>query len=124
MSLLQRTGVYQKTDHWHPAFRLSGDMTIDVNEGETDEDVPILNVPDDVQQYAADTLWLDGAAAERVITKDVNSEKWCGDERTKYAVLRVEVTSFVLAVICVTLALVLASVCSQTSGHSSVVKGR
>jgi len=86
-------------------------MTVDVSEvTETDDDVRILNVPDHVQQYAADTLWLDGAAAERVITKDVNSEKWCGDERTKYAVLRVEVTSFFLAVICVTLALVLASV--------------
>jgi hypothetical protein len=40
----------------------------------------------------------------------VDSEKWCGDQRTKYAVLKVEVTSFVLAVICVALALVFASV--------------
>jgi hypothetical protein len=23
MSFLQRTGIYQKTDHWHPAFRPS-----------------------------------------------------------------------------------------------------
>jgi hypothetical protein len=40
----------------------------------------------------------------------VDSEKWCGDERTKYAVLKVEALSFVLSVICVTLALVLVSV--------------
>ena len=111
MSLLQRTGVYQKTDHWHPAFTPSGVMTSDVNEvTETDEDVRILNVPDEPQEHAADTLWLDGAVADRqVITKYVDSEKWCGDQRTKYAVLKVEVTSFVLAVICVALALVLVS---------------
>jgi hypothetical protein len=110
MSFLQRTGVYQKTDHWHPAFRSSGVMTSDVSKvTETDEDV--LNVPDDVQERAADTLWLDGAAADgRVITKYVDSEKWCGDQRTKYAVLKVEATSFALAVICVTLALALGSV--------------
>ena len=110
MSLLQRTGVYQKTDHWHPAFTLSG--VSDVSEvTETGEDVRILNVPDDVQEHAADTLWLDGAAADgQVITKYVDSEKWCGDQRTKYAVLKVEVTSFVLAVTCVALALVLVSV--------------
>jgi hypothetical protein len=49
MSLLQRTGVNQKTDHWHPAFRPSGVMTSDVSGvTETDEDVRILNVPDDV----------------------------------------------------------------------------
>jgi hypothetical protein len=107
MSLLQRTGVYQKTDHWHPAFTPSGVMTSDVSEvTEIDEDVRILNVPDDVQERAADTVWLDGAAAD----VPVNSEKWCGDQCTKYAVLKVEVTSFVLAVICVTLALVLVSV--------------
>jgi hypothetical protein len=112
MSLLQRTGVYQNIDHWHPAFTPSGGMTSDVSEvTETDENLRILNVPDDVQERAADTLWRDGAAAdERVITAYVDSEKWCGDERTKYAVLKVEVTSFVLAVICVTLALVLVSV--------------
>ena len=58
MSLLQRTGVYQKTDHWHPAFTPSGVMTSDVSEvTETDEDVRILNardaprlVPDDVRE--------------------------------------------------------------------------
>ena len=111
MSMLQRTGDYQKTDHWHPAFRLSGDMTTDVNEGETDEDVRILNIPDEAQQHAADTLWLDGAVADgQVIAKYADSEKWCGDQRTKYAVLKVEATSFVLAVICVALALVLVSV--------------
>jgi hypothetical protein len=40
----------------------------------------------------------------------VDAEKWCGDQRTKYAVVKVEATSFVLAVICVALALVLVSV--------------
>jgi hypothetical protein len=108
MSLLQRTGVYQKTYRWHPAFTPSGVMTGDVSEvTETDEDVLTLNVRDDVLERAADTLALDGAAAdEQVITKYVESEKWCGDERTKYAVLKVEATSFVLAVLCMTLALV------------------
>jgi hypothetical protein len=112
MSLLQRTGVYQKTDHWHPALTRGGVMTSDTSEvTETDEDVRILNIPGDAQEHAADTLWLDGAAADgQVITKYLDSEKWCGDQRTKYAVLKVEVTSFVLAVICVTLALVLVSV--------------
>jgi hypothetical protein len=83
-------------------------MTGDVSEvTETDEDVLTLNVRDDVLERAADTLALDGAAAdEQVITKYVESEKWCGDERTKYAVLKVEATSFVLAVLCMTLALV------------------
>lgn len=111
MSLLQRAGVYQKTDHWHPALTSSGLLTSDVSEvTENDEDVRILNVPDDVQERTADTLWLDGAAAHgQVISKYVESEKWCGDERTKSAVLKVEVTSFVFAVICVTLALVLVS---------------
>ena len=70
MSLLQRTGVNQKTDHWHPAFRPSGVMTSNVSEvTETDEGVLIRDAP-----------------------------------------LKVEATSFVLAVICVALALVLASV--------------
>jgi hypothetical protein len=112
MSLLQRTGVYQKTDHWHPAFRPSGVMTSDVREvTETDEDVLIPNacdaprlVPEDVREPAA------AAADEQVITEYVDSEKWCGDQRTKYTVLKVEATSFVLAVICVASALVLVSV--------------
>src|SRR5215467_16269302 len=108
--LLQRADIYQKADYWHPAFTPSG-VASDVSEvTETDEDVRILNVPDDVQERTADTLWLDGAAAHgQVISKYVDSEKWCGDERTKSAVLKVEVTSFVLALICVTLALVLVS---------------
>jgi hypothetical protein len=111
MSLLQRTGACQETDHWHPAFTPSGVMTSDVSEvTETDDDVRILNVPDDVREHAADTLWLDGAAAVgKVITKYVDSEKWCGDQRTKYAVLKVEAISFVLAV-SVALALVIVSV--------------
>ena len=32
MSLLQRTEVYQKADHKHPAFRPSGVMNSDVSE--------------------------------------------------------------------------------------------
>ena len=106
------TMVYQKADLWHPAFIPSGVMNSDVSEvTEIDEDVGILNVPDGMQERAADTLWLDGAAADgRVITKYVDSEKWCGDQRTKYAVLKVEATSFALAVISVALALVLVSV--------------
>jgi hypothetical protein len=98
-SLLQRTDVYQKID---PAFIASGVMTSDVSEVTLVPnalDAPRL-VPDDVLERAAD----------RVITEYVDSEKWCGDQRTKYAVLKVEVTSFVLAVICVALALVFASV--------------
>ena len=72
-------------------------MTSDLSVTETDEDVCILNVPDDAQEHAADTLWLDGTAADgQVITKYLDSEKWCGDQRTKYALLKVEVTSFVL----------------------------
>jgi hypothetical protein len=46
--IAQRTGVYQKTDHWRPALTPSG-MTSDVSEvTKTDEDVLILNVPDRV----------------------------------------------------------------------------
>ena len=49
MSLLQRTDVYQKADHRHPAFRPSGVMNSDVSEmTEIDEDVHIQNGPDDV----------------------------------------------------------------------------
>jgi len=100
MSLLQRIDVYQKID---PAFIASGVMTSDVSEVTLIPnalDAPRL-VPDDVLERAADG---------RVITEYVDSEKWCGDQRTKYTVLKVEVTSFVLAVICVALALVFASV--------------
>ena len=35
--LLQRTDVYQKADHWHPAFRPSGVKNSDVTEVTTDE---------------------------------------------------------------------------------------
>jgi hypothetical protein len=38
--------------------------------------------------------------AARPYPEYVDSEKWCGDERAKYAVLKVEATSFVLALIC------------------------
>ncbi len=49
MSLLQRTGVYQKTDHWHPAVIASG-VTSDLSElTEIDEDVRILKLSDDVK---------------------------------------------------------------------------
>jgi hypothetical protein len=101
-----------ETNLVHHIATSSGVMTSDISEvTETDEDVRILNVPDDVQERAADTLWLDGAAADaRVIMKYMDSEKWCGNQRTKYAVLKVEATSFALAVICLTLALVLGSV--------------
>jgi hypothetical protein len=47
MSLLQRTDVYQKAGHWHPALRPSGVMHNDVSEvTEADEDVLILNAPE------------------------------------------------------------------------------
>src|SRR5215470_12128734 len=41
--LLQRTDVYQKADHWHPAFRPSGVKNSDVTDVTTDENVRILN---------------------------------------------------------------------------------
>jgi hypothetical protein len=104
MSLLQRTDVYQKADHWHPAFRPSGVKNSDVTEvTKTDEDVLILNGPDDVTSSGTLNVLERAAAA-------VDSERWCGDQRTKYAVVKVEATSFVVAVICVALALVLVSV--------------
>jgi hypothetical protein len=78
---------------------------------ETDEDVLILKAPDAPRLVPDDVLERPAAAVnEQVITQYVDSEKWCGDERTKYAVLKVEATSFVLAVICAALALVLVSV--------------
>src|SRR5215831_1527504 len=57
MSLLQRTGVYQKTDHWHPAFIPSGVMNSDVSEvTETDEDVLIPNARDAPRLVSDDVL--------------------------------------------------------------------
>jgi hypothetical protein len=94
---------HQKADLWHAGFRPSGVKYSDVF-AETDEDVRILNVPDEVLERP------EAAADGQVITEYADSEKWCGDRRTKYAVLKVEATSFVLAVICVALALVLVSV--------------
>lgn len=106
MSLLQRMEVYQKTDHKHPAFRPIGVINSDVSElTEADEDVPILNGADGVPERAAAAV-----ADGRIVTEYIDSEKWCGDERTKYTVLKVEATSFVLAVVCVALALVLVGV--------------
>jgi hypothetical protein len=96
---------HQKADLWHPAFIPSGVMNSDVNEAtETNVRDAARLVPDDVLEPAA------AAADGRVITKYVDSEKWCGDQRTKYGVLKVEATSFALAVICVALVLVLVSV--------------
>jgi hypothetical protein len=109
MSLLQRTDVYQKADLWHPAFIPSGVMNSDVSEvTETDEDVLIPNARDAPRLVPDDVLERPAAAADRQVITD--SEKWCGDQRTMYAVVKVEATSFVLAVICVALALVLVSI--------------
>ena len=106
------TMVYQKADLWHPAFRPSGVMNSDVSEvTETDEDVLIINARDAPRLVPDDVLERPAAAGDgQVITEYVDSEKWCGEERTKYAVVKVEAISFVLAVICVALALVLVSV--------------
>jgi hypothetical protein len=102
---LQRIDVYQKAE---PAFIASGFMSNLSEVIKTDEDVLIRDaprlVPDDLlERPVPDTLRL-------LRTSRVDSEKWCGDQRTKYAVLKVELTSFALAVICVALALVFASV--------------
>ena len=79
MSLLQRTDVYQKADHWHPAFRPSGVMNSDVSEvTETDEDVLILKARDAPRLVPDDVLQRPPAAANgQVITQYVDSEKWC-----------------------------------------------
>jgi hypothetical protein len=82
MSLLQRTEINQKADHKHPASRQSGRRSVQLLR---------FGTGPKPAEY-------------------VDSEKWCGDERTKYAVVKVEAISFVLAVICVTLALVLVSI--------------
>jgi hypothetical protein len=81
MSLLQRTEINQKADHKHPASRPSGRRPVQLLR---------FGTGPKPAEY-------------------VDSEKWCGDERTKYAVVKVEAISFVLAVICVTLALALVS---------------
>jgi hypothetical protein len=91
MSLLHRTGVYQKTDHWRAAFTPRGFMTSDVIEvTETDEDVLIPNARDAPRLVSDDVLERAPPAWE-VITEYV-------------------ATSFVVAVICVWLALALANV--------------
>ena len=111
MSLLQRTDVYQKAGHWHPALRPSGIMNSDVSEvTESDEDVLILNAPDAPRLVPDVLLERHAAAADGKVIKYVDSAKWCGDQRTKYAVLKVEATSFVLGVVCLALALVLVNV--------------
>jgi hypothetical protein len=104
--------AYLKADLWRPAFTPSGVMTSDASEvTETDGDVLITNARDAPRLVPGDVLQRPAAAADGpVITEYVDSEKWCGDERTKHEVLKVEATSFVLAVICVALVLVLVSV--------------
>jgi hypothetical protein len=88
MSLLQRAGD-PETDHWHPAFSPSG--VSDVNElTQTDEDILLLNA----------------RHASRLVSDDVLERApppW--EVFTEYAA-----TSFVVAVICVWLALAFANV--------------
>lgn len=92
MSLLQRIDVHQKAGLKHPAFRPIGVINSAVSEViETDEDVRVPIVPDDVVKRPPATV------GGQVIGKYADSEKWCGDQRTKYTVLKVEATSFVLA---------------------------
>ena len=77
--------VYQKADLWHPAFIPSGVMNSDVSEAtETDEDILIPNTRDAPRLVSDDVLERAPPAWE-VITEYV-------------------ATSFVVAVICVTLA--------------------
>ena len=91
MSLLQRTGVYQKTNHWHPAFRPSGGMNSDVSGvTETDEDILIPNARE----------------APRLVSDDVLEHAPPAWE----AIAEYVATSFVVAVICVWLALALMNV--------------
>jgi|SRR4029078_8671933 hypothetical protein len=96
--------LQQKANLWHPAFIPGGVINSGVSEEtEIDEYVRIPLVPDQVPERPA------AAADAQVITEYVDSAKWCGDERTKYAVLKVEATSFVLGVICAAVALVVVS---------------
>jgi hypothetical protein len=102
---LQRIDVYQKAE---PAFIASGFMSELSEMIRADDDVHIRDaprlVPDNLlERTVPDTLRL-------LRTGTVDSQKWCGDQHTKYAVLKIELTSFVLAVTGVALALVLASV--------------
>ena len=85
-------------------------MNSDVNEvTETDEDVLILDAPNAPRLVPDVVLERPAAAADGKVIKYVDSAKWCGDQRTKYAVLKIEATSFVLGVICMALALLLVS---------------
>jgi len=91
MSLLQRTGVYKKTDHWHPALISSGAMTSGVGE---------------VTKADGDILIPNAQEAPRWVSDDVLKRApppW--EVFTEYAA-----TSFVVAIICVWLALALANV--------------
>jgi len=91
MSLLQRTGVNQKTDHWHPAFIPSGVMTSGLIEVvETDVDILLPNARD-APRLVSDEVLERAPPAWEVITEYV-------------------ATWFVVAVICVWLALDLGNV--------------
>jgi len=91
MSLLQRIDPRQKADHWHPAFRPSGVMNSDWSEvTETDEDILIPHARD-VPRFVSDDVLERAPPAWEVITEYV-------------------ATSFVVAVICVWLALALVNV--------------
>jgi hypothetical protein len=91
MSLLQRIDPHQKADHWHPAFRPSGVMNSDVSEvTETDEDILIPKARD-APHFVSDDVLERAPPAWEVITEYV-------------------ATSFVVAVICVWLALALVNV--------------
>jgi hypothetical protein len=80
MSLLQRTSVYQKADHVHPAFRPSGVMNSDVREvTETNEDTLITNARDAPRLVSDDVLERAPSAAE-VITEYVATSFVIGRE--------------------------------------------
>jgi len=91
MSLLQRTVVYEKTDHWHPALTSSGAMTSGVGKvTKADGDILIPNAPE-APRWVSDEVLECAPPAWQVITDYVT-------------------TSFVVAVICVWLALALVNV--------------
>jgi hypothetical protein len=91
MSLLQTSGVCRKTDRWHLALTPSAVTTSDMSEvTETDEDIFIPNAWD------APRLVSDGVAERRPPAWEVITEYLA--------------TSFVIAVVCATLALALLNV--------------
>jgi hypothetical protein len=91
MSLLQRIDPHPKTYDWHPAFTPSGLGTDDVSVGiETEEDV-LIRKARDVRHSIPDEVLERAPPAWEVLTEYV-------------------VTSFVVAVIAVTIALAIANV--------------